>query len=277
MRNTKPLRRKRSAPRSTPQKLNLCPSLTGLSACSTPSRLPCRRRASRSWRYRANCAPVAVVIQSAISASYPAFSDEWAGREGGATARPGIAPYGSAFLSSQRLENLRLSEEVWSRSDRWAGDNRGPRRVTYALRTVRAILGTATLAALALFSRQEPAHAVDAQAHCAKVGNDDTVRMIPPSLVAGAARLFHEPASEAASHRDMYVYRCMGGSVWVCDHGANILCIKAESETRFTERHRLLQRKSQRRFRAHGRNWSRHYPLVGMRGWQGAHQTIGRS
>jgi hypothetical protein len=85
------------------------------------------------------------------------------------------------------------------------------------------------LAALALFSLPKPAHADDPQSHCAKVGNDDTVRTIPPSLIAGAATLFHEPANEAASHRDMYVYRCMGGSVWVCNHGANIPCAKGDT------------------------------------------------
>jgi hypothetical protein len=56
-----------------------------------------------------------------------------------------------------------------------------------------------------------------------------SVRTTPPSLTAGAATLFHEPANEAASHRDMYVYRCMGGSVWVCNHGANISCAKGDT------------------------------------------------
>jgi hypothetical protein len=100
-------------------------------------------------------------------------------------------------------------------------------------RALGLIVSITGVAVLALFSLPKPAHADDPQSHCAKVGNDDTVRTIPPILIAGAATLFHEPANEAASHRDMYVYRCMGGS------------------------------------------W--HYPLVGMRGGQGAHQTIGRS
>jgi hypothetical protein len=93
---------------------------------------------------------------------------------------------------------------------------------------LRLILSTMTLALLALFSHSRPAHAEDAQAHCAKVGNDDTVRTIPPSLIAGAARLFHETKDEAASHRYMFVYRCMNGAIWLCDHGANILCTKAD-------------------------------------------------
>jgi hypothetical protein len=93
----------------------------------------------------------------------------------------------------------------------------------------RALGLIVSIAALALFSLPKPAHADDPQSHCAKVGNDDTVRTIPPNLIAGAATLFHEPANEAASHRDMYVYRCMGGSVWVCNHGANIPCAKGDT------------------------------------------------
>ena len=95
-------------------------------------------------------------------------------------------------------------------------------------RALRVIIGIITLTSLAFLSYPEPAHAEDAQAHCAKVGNDDRVRAIPPSLIGGAAKLFHETASEAATHLYMYVYRCMGGSAWVCNHGANILCAKAD-------------------------------------------------
>jgi hypothetical protein len=98
-------------------------------------------------------------------------------------------------------------------------------------RALGLIVSITGLAALAL-SLPKPAHAVDPQSHCAKVGKDDTVRTIPPNLIAIAETLFHEPANEAASHRDMrdmYVYRCMGGSVWVCNHGANIPCAKGDT------------------------------------------------
>jgi hypothetical protein len=74
-----------------------------------------------------------------------------------------------------------------------------------------------------------PAHAEDARAHCSSVGNDDTVKTVPPRLIAGSANLFHESASEAAAHRCMYVYRCMSGSIWVCNHGANIPCAKGDT------------------------------------------------
>ena len=61
-------------------------------------------------------------------------------------------------------------------------------------RALGLIVSITGVAVLALFSLPKPAHA-----HCAKVGNDDTVRTIPRSLIAGAATLFHEPANEAAS------------------------------------------------------------------------------
>jgi hypothetical protein len=96
-------------------------------------------------------------------------------------------------------------------------------------RALSLIVSITGLAALALLSHPKRAHAEEAQAHCAKVGNDDTVRTIPPSLIAGAASLFDEPPNEAAADREMYVYRCMGGSVWVCNHGANIPCAKGNT------------------------------------------------
>lgn len=96
-------------------------------------------------------------------------------------------------------------------------------------RALNLIVSIIVLAALALLSHPKRAHAEDAQAHCAKVGTDDTVKTIPPSLIAGAANLYHEPPNEAAAHPKMYVYRCMSGSVWLCDHGANIPCAKSDT------------------------------------------------
>jgi hypothetical protein len=93
---------------------------------------------------------------------------------------------------------------------------------------VRRIFALFAISA-AMLTSPNLANAGDTRAHCASVRNDDTVRTIPPSLVAGAANLFHEAVSEAASHREMYVYRCMGGSVWVCNHGANIPCTKGDT------------------------------------------------
>jgi hypothetical protein len=67
-------------------------------------------------------------------------------------------------------------------------------------RDLSLIVSIIGLAPLILLSHPKRAHAEYAQVHCAKVGNDDTVRTIPPSLIAGAAKLFQEPAGEAAAH-----------------------------------------------------------------------------
>lgn len=76
-----------------------------------------------------------------------------------------------------------------------------------------------------------PAFAEDARARCAKTGDDDRVKVIPPALVAGAARLYDEDPRQAARHRQLYAYRCMDGAVWVCNHGANIPCAKGDTST----------------------------------------------
>jgi hypothetical protein len=91
-----------------------------------------------------------------------------------------------------------------------------------------AIFGAACLSAFTLLSHSITARAEDAQTHCARVGVDDDVKAPPPDLLAKAAKLFGESARDAAAHRDMYVYRCMSGSVWVCNHGANIPCAKGD-------------------------------------------------
>ena len=95
------------------------------------------------------------------------------------------------------------------------------------------------------------------------------------SLIAGAATLFHEPANEAASHRDMYVYRCMGGSVWVCNHGANIPCAKGDTRRVLPSVTDYCNENPNQDFVPTVVTGHRqHYPLVGMREGQGAHQTI---
>ena len=65
------------------------------------------------------------------------------------------------------------------------------------------------------------------RASCARSVNDDAVRPVPPALIADAHRLFPfvaEPEALAAST----VYRCMGGAVWLCNHGANLTCARAD-------------------------------------------------
>ena len=116
------------------------------------------------------------------------------------------------------------------------------------------------------------ARAEELNAYCAKAGSDDRVKPIPAAMVPTARRLFNlEAADDADFVLGSTVYRCMSGSVWLCNHGANTPCAKAELETQAAERHRLLHGKSQRSFRAKGRDGSRYYSLVGMRGRQGPH------
>lgn len=73
------------------------------------------------------------------------------------------------------------------------------------------------------------ARAQDLNAYCAKAGNDDRVKPIPEALLPAARRLFNlESADDADFVLRSTVYRCMSGSVWLCNHGANIPCAKAD-------------------------------------------------
>lgn len=78
------------------------------------------------------------------------------------------------------------------------------------------------LAAL-LFSSASPARAEGARAYCARAGDDDRVRPLPPDLKAAAENAFPGALQEST------VYRCMGGAVWLCNHGANLTCAKADT------------------------------------------------
>ena len=73
------------------------------------------------------------------------------------------------------------------------------------------------------------ARAQDLNAYCAKAGNDDRVKPIPAALLPAARRVFNlESADDADFVLRSTVYRCMSGSVWLCNHGANIPCTKAD-------------------------------------------------
>jgi hypothetical protein len=97
-------------------------------------------------------------------------------------------------------------------------------------RSFSLIVSIIGLAALVLLSHPKRAHAEDAQAHCAKVGNDDTVRTIPTALIPEARRLFNLQSKDDADFvRRSTVYRCTSGAVWVCNHGANIPCAKGDT------------------------------------------------
>jgi hypothetical protein len=62
---------------------------------------------------------------------------------------------------------------------------------------------------------------------CARKGNVDKLEPIPGSLVPAAARLFG--VTDPAAVQSSTVYRCMGGRVWLCNHGANLVCGKANT------------------------------------------------
>jgi len=64
--------------------------------------------------------------------------------------------------------------------------------------------------------------------HCRRVGNDDTLRPIPASLVPAVQRLFglSMPAEMVQGSTS---FRCMDGHVLVCTVGANLPCGKANT------------------------------------------------
>ena len=115
------------------------------------------------------------------------------------------------------------------------------------------------------------ARAQDLNAYCAKVGNDDRVKPIPAAMVPAARRLFNLESADDAdfvfrSHR-LSLHERLGLAV---QPRGQYPMRQSRFETHAAERHHLLQRESQRSYRAHGRDWSRYNPLVGMRGRQGA-------
>jgi hypothetical protein len=64
--------------------------------------------------------------------------------------------------------------------------------------------------------------------YCARVGDDDQPKPIPPGLVSQALRLFYLKPVDPEQVEKSTVYRCMGGAVWVCNYGANLSCAKAD-------------------------------------------------
>jgi hypothetical protein len=87
---------------------------------------------------------------------------------------------------------------------------------------VLTLLAGATLPKSAPVQADEPVH------YCARVGVDDTLRVIPPALVPVARRLFHLSAPDEAVERTT-VYRCMAGAVLLCTTGANLPCGRADT------------------------------------------------
>lgn len=89
----------------------------------------------------------------------------------------------------------------------------------------------AMLAAAVTILALRPAGAQDvqAQALCARTGDNDTVRPIPASLVQRASELFGISNTPAAFIQKSTSFRCMGGKVWLCNTGANLECGKANT------------------------------------------------
>lgn len=72
----------------------------------------------------------------------------------------------------------------------------------------------------------------DGSAHCRVRRNDDSVRSVPPSMAERAARALDVRQAEILENPERFVYRCMNGKTWACDHGANITCAKADARKR---------------------------------------------
>ncbi len=70
--------------------------------------------------------------------------------------------------------------------------------------------------------------AEDPRSYCARVGDDDQPKPIPPGLVSQAIRLFYLAPPDAKQVERMTVYRCMRGALWLCNYGANLSCAKAD-------------------------------------------------
>ena len=90
------------------------------------------------------------------------------------------------------------------------------------------ICAAAIMAVATLWSAGPSWAAENPASHCASVGDDDRVKPIPAGLLGQAIQLFGLPADDAAWAKESTVYRCMGGAVWLCNHGANLTCGKAD-------------------------------------------------
>lgn len=86
-------------------------------------------------------------------------------------------------------------------------------------------ISSAPMAPLSAWASEDPASS------CASVGTDDRVRPITAGLVAPAIRLFgtQGQSDNARWMQESTVYRCMRGAVWLCNHGANLTCAKADT------------------------------------------------
>lgn len=95
------------------------------------------------------------------------------------------------------------------------------------IRSFRAGVSLAALAGAAIWC--VPASAQEIKTYCAKVGNDDRLKALPAALTASARRIFEigveMPDSTVKAATSV---RCMSGTVWLCNRGANLVCEKAD-------------------------------------------------
>lgn len=65
---------------------------------------------------------------------------------------------------------------------------------------------------------------------CRAKGIDDTLRLIPQSLVPAAKRIFGLERMPEEQIRRSTVFRCADGRVLLCTYGANLPCGKANTD-----------------------------------------------
>ena len=92
-----------------------------------------------------------------------------------------------------------------------------------ALVATAAILLAEPVAARAQDTPSDPA------AICRQAGDDDRLRPIPVTLATAARRLFELRDMPEAVVQRSTVFRCMDGTVMLCNSGANLACGPADS------------------------------------------------
>jgi hypothetical protein len=98
----------------------------------------------------------------------------------------------------------------------------GPDFMQKVLSFAVALAAMSSCSALAGTTTEDP------RAYCARVGDDDQTRPIPPGLVRPALRLFYLKPVVPEQVEKSTVYRCMRGAAWLCNYGANLSCAKAD-------------------------------------------------
>lgn len=91
----------------------------------------------------------------------------------------------------------------------------------------RIMLGILLFASVGSYA--EPAAAIRQRVSYCSMANDDRAKPLPAELVGAATRLFGLRPDDPKWVRESTVYRCMGRAVWLCNHGANITCAKADT------------------------------------------------